>query len=177
MKKGFWIFFFIAMAINVTASASSFYACKSKYALCTTAACQPIAGKTDVVSCRCDVKTGYSAATQDCKPVEKSEKGEVLYSRYYPVKSYVSCSNDRPWAWCLDKTCYVDPKNPSKAFCECSVVSNLGPYVIVANKNTPMACTTGVISSATIDQITEITDFLKTQSAPKPYPIKVFKGQ
>lgn len=177
MKKRFFIFALIVMTFNVTAFASTFYSCKSKYALCTTAKCVAVAGKKDVVSCKCKVITGYSAATQRCQAVKKISKNELVYSRYYPVKSYVSCSNSRPWAWCLDKPCLVDKKNPSTASCACSVVSHLGPYVIVTNKNTPTTCTSGVISSATIDQITEITDFLKTQKQPKPFPIKVYKGE
>jgi hypothetical protein len=36
-------------------------------------------------------------------------------------------------------------------------------------------CTTGIISSATVKGITEITDFLKTTSELKPFPIKVLK--
>ena len=175
MKKGFFIFFLIIMTFHITTFASKFYSCKSQYALCTTAKCNPIAGKKDLVSCKCDVKIGYSAATKQCQPVKETSQGKLIYSRYYPVKSYVTCSNDRLWAWCLDKPCLIDKKNSSKASCACSVVSNLGPYVIVTDKNTLKTCTTGVISSATIDQITEITNFLKTQEQPKPFPIKVYR--
>lgn len=43
---------------------ADFKVCESTYALCTTAACTPIAGETDTVSCACEVKTGYSAGEQ-----------------------------------------------------------------------------------------------------------------
>lgn len=175
MIKGWFYFFLIALACTSNVSASKFYACKSKYALCTTAPCTPVAGKKDVVSCHCKVVTGYSAGAKQCQDEKKTKKGILINSRYYPVKSYARCSNSRPWAWCLDKPCLIDKKDPSSASCACSVVSNLGDYVIVTNKNTPSTCTTGIISSATIDGITDITNFLKTQDQPKPFPIKVLK--
>ncbi|HEX4045816.1 MAG TPA: hypothetical protein VHZ76_09145 [Gammaproteobacteria bacterium] len=173
MKNGFFLVLLTTILLfNTTPfAAAKFYACNSKYALCTTAPCTPMTGKKDEVLCACDVKTGYSAATQNCQPVKQTQAGELVYSRYYPVKSYVTCTNNRPWAWCLDKPCIIDKKNPSKAVCACSVVSDLGPYVIVTDKNTATTCTTGIISSATIEQITDITDFLKTQPQPKPFPI------
>lgn len=175
MKKG--IFIFIAMMCTVSSFAAKFYACKSKYALCTTAHCTPVAGKKDVVSCHCKVVTGYSVGSKHCQSVKNTKKGELIYSRYYPIKSYVRCSNSRPWAWCLDKPCLVDNKNPSTASCACSVVSNRGDYIIVTNKNTPNTCTKGMISSATVTGSTEITDFLKTQKQLKPFTIKVYKGK
>lgn len=110
MKKGFFIFALITMTFSGAALASKFYACKSKFALCTTAICTPTPGKKDTVSCDCKVKTDYSAATQQCQPVKKTNEGELVYSRYYPIKSYVVCANNRPWAWCLDKPCLIDKK-------------------------------------------------------------------
>lgn len=177
MTKFIFILFTAMLFVTKAASASEFYSCKSKYALCTTAACQPVPGKRNLVSCDCKVRTGYSAASQQCKAPKKTKNGELIYSRYYPVKSYVSCSNNRPWAWCLDKPCIVDKNDPSKAACACSIAKNMGNYVIVTKKGTSKTCTTGIISSATIKQIDEITDFLKTQKELKPYPIKVLTGK
>lgn len=102
--------------------------------------------------------------------------GQQIRSRYYPVHSYAVCSNDRPWAWCLDKPCMVDKNNPEAALCTCDVVKNLGDYVIVTSNYTPGTCATGVISSATVQQITEVTDYLKTKTKVlTPFDIQVLK--
>jgi hypothetical protein len=151
-----------------------FKLCESTYALCTTAPC--IAGQEDTVSCACEVKTGYSAGQQACQGVVETSEGKQVRSRYYPVKSYAVCTNDRPWAWCLDKPCIVDKSDPTKAACACTSVKDQGPYVIVTPTYTPSTCTTGLISSATVTQITQATDFLKTSSELKPFDIKVLNS-
>jgi hypothetical protein len=156
------------------AQSAGFTLCRSTYALCTTAPCRP-AGKDGALSCACEVRTGYSAGQESCQDLRKASDSTQLRSRYYPVKSYAVCTNDRPWAWCLDKPCTIDIADPTKANCACTTVKDQGPYVIVGHTNTPATCTTGTISSATVTGITEITDFLKTTSELKPFPIKVLK--
>jgi hypothetical protein len=90
------------------------------------------------------------------------------------ITSYAVCSNDRPWAWCLDKPCIVDKNNPQAALCTCDAVKNLGDYIIVTSKYTPATCATGVISSATVQQSEQITDYLKNKTkALPPFPIQV----
>lgn len=178
MKKGMLLITAISALVSINAFAEtkhSFVACEGKFALCTTALCKPT-DKPDIVSCACEVKTGFSAGWTACKAPETTEEGEKIFSRYSPIKSYVSCHNSRPWAWCLDKACIVDKNNPSKANCLCYSVKNLGTYVVVTDQATPTTCTTGFYSSATDDQVQEITDFLKTQPQLQPYPIKVIKG-
>src|ERR1700678_2320504 len=112
MKKGLLLLLLMITSFPVATLATTFTACKSTYALCTTALCTPVPGKKDVVSCRCNVKTGYSAGTQACQDIKKTSKGEIIYSRYYPIKSYAVCSNNRPWGWCLDSPCTIDKKDP-----------------------------------------------------------------
>jgi hypothetical protein len=48
--------------------------------------------------------------------------------------------------------------------------------VIVTDSYTDTTCTTGIISSATVTQITQITDFLKSSSELKPPEIKVLNS-
>jgi hypothetical protein len=153
-----------------------FNICESTYALCTTAACTPIAGETDTVSCACDVKTGYSAGEKTCTGEVKSDKGTEISSRYFPITSYAACDNDRPWAWCLDKPCVVDKDDPTKASCACTVTKDEGPYLVVTDTSTETTCTTKMWSSATVEGIDQITDFLKTTSQLKPYDIKVLNA-
>lgn len=149
--------------------------CKSTYALCTTALCVPVAGTKDAVSCHCNVKTGYSVGTESCQGPAQTSGGNIK-SRYFPVKSYAVCRNDRPWAWCLDKPCTVDRDDPTKASCACTSVEDKGPYVIVTDSYTDKTCTTGIISSATVAQITQVTDFLRKSSKLKPFNIKVLNS-
>jgi hypothetical protein len=48
--------------------------------------------------------------------------------------------------------------------------------VIVTDAYTDKTCTTGIISSATVTQITEVTDFLKRSSEIKPFDVKVLNS-
>ena len=153
-----------------------FTVCKSTYALCTKAKCLPMPGSSDKVSCACEVKTGYSLGTQPCGSAQQIKDGQ-LQSRYYPIKSYARCSNDRPWAYCLDAICAVDKGDKTKASCTCSLVRNQGDYVITGDTYTKSTCTTGIISSATVDQVDQATDFLETQDALPPFDFKVLNVQ
>jgi hypothetical protein len=154
----------MTLAFTATARAQDFKVCDSTFALCTIAPCDSIPGNDKKVACHCTVNHGYSVGQEPCEGVTNTRIGQQVRSRYYPVKSYATCSNDRPWAWCLDKPCLIDENNPEAALCRCDVVKNLGDYVIVTNTYNPSTCTTGVISSATVQQITEVTDYLKTKS-------------
>lgn len=156
------------------AQAQAFKVCKSTFALCTIARCDPIPGNAKEVACHCTVNNGYSAGQEPCQGIKQTAEGQQIRSRYYPVKSYAVCSNDRPWAWCLDKPCTIDKNNPQAATCTCDAVKNLGDYIIVTSADTAGTCTTGVISSATVQQSTQVTDFLKTKTKSlTPFPIQV----
>lgn len=155
------------------AQAAKFTLCKGTYALCTSAACTPVAGKEGTVSCSCEVRTGYSAGRDACRPAKDTGESKQVQSRYYPVKSLAICANDRPWANCLDKPCIVDKTDPTKAECACTTDKDQGPYVIVGDTYTPSTCTTGIISSATVVDHERITDFLQTTTELKPFAVKV----
>jgi hypothetical protein len=169
----------LLLAINFMSYAASphFIACKSTYALCTEALCEPLPGKAGFASCACKVKKGYSAATKPCTGILKTKHGQAISSRYYPVKSYLPCSNSRPWAFCLDSPCIIDPQAPDKATCICSLVKNKGDYVVVPGAPIKASCTKGIYSSATISDVNNITAFIKTQTTLHPFPIKVLNGQ
>jgi hypothetical protein len=159
------------------ADSPDFKVCESTYALCTTAACTPIPGEDDTVSCACDVKTGYSAGEESCTGEVQTSEGKQISSRYYPIKSYAVCDNDRAWAWCLDKPCIVDESDPTKASCACTVTKNQGPYLVVTDTYTDTTCTTNMWSSATVAGTTQLTNFLKTNKNLKPFDIKVLNPQ
>jgi hypothetical protein len=162
--------------LSATARAQDFKVCKSTFALCTIARCDPLPGNDKQVACHCTVNNGYSVGQKACAGVKDTPNGTQIRSRYYPVHSYAVCSNDRPWAWCLDKPCLVDKNNPQAASCTCDLVKNLGDYVIVTSDYAANTCTTGVISSATVQQISQVTDYLKTKSKMlTPFDIQVLK--
>lgn len=171
MKKGLLVFLLFFSSFISTAQASNFNVCKSTYALCTFSKCTSVPGKKGFVACDCRVRNGYSAATQACQPMKETSKGKQIVSRYYPIKAYHACTNNGPWAWCLDSPCLINKKNPSQASCLCSVAQNQGAYILSHHQS----CHKGIYSSATVDQATEITNFLKGQSELQPYPVKVFE--
>jgi hypothetical protein len=183
MKPNLYFFILIIVVFVMagfpaaTAQTQEFKVCKSKFALCTTAHCDPIPGNEKQVSCHCTVNTGYSAGQEPCQDVKQTSEGQEIRSRYYPVKSYAICANDRPWAWCLDKPCIIDKNNPEAAACTCDAVKNLGDYVIVTSAYTSGICATGVISSATVAQITQVTDYLQNKTKLlTPFAIQVLNG-
>ncbi len=165
----------MATAFGVAAKAQGFKVCKSTFALCTMARCDPIPGQGKEVACHCTVNQGYSAGQQPCQDVKDTPEGQQIRSRYYPVHSYAICSNARAWAWCLDKPCIIDKNNPQAATCACDAVNNLGDYIIVTTKDTATTCTTGIISSATVQQSTQITDYLNKSKVLPPFPIEVLQ--
>jgi hypothetical protein len=167
------VVFGLVMALCGPAQAQGLKVCESTFALCTIAACDPIPGNDKEVSCHCTVNKSYSAGAAECSAIQETPQGQQIRSRYFPVKSYAVCSNNRPWAWCLDKPCLIDKNNPEAAHCTCDVVKDLGSYVIVTSKYTPQTCTTGVISSATVQQIDQATEALKQAKVFPPFPIEV----
>ena len=152
---------------------SGFTVCKSTYALCTTAACKPIAGDKDNVACACEVRTGYSAGRVACVEAKTTSEGTMVVSRYFPIKSYAQCANDRPWAWCFDKSCVIDKNDPTKATCTCSLVKDKGDYVMVTQAYTPATCSSGLYSSATVTDLEDVTHFLEGHPQLKPFKLNL----
>lgn len=146
-----------------------FQVCKSTFALCTHAKCEEIKILETALlfSCGCQVKVDeYSAGANPCEPVKEVPEGQLIRSRYQPIKSYARCSNSRLWAMCLDSPCVIDKNDKTKAKCTCSAVQNQGDYVVVPENIE--GCTSGFISSATVVDVDTITDFLETQEHLPP---------
>jgi len=94
--------------------------------------------------------------------------GQEIPSRYSPIKSYVACRNHRPWAQCLDARCTVDSVDKSDptqgtATCACQVATG-APYGYVPpdGKYSEKGCNDEYISSATVEDALQITEFLTT---------------
>jgi hypothetical protein len=163
-------------AASAGATAADFRVCKSTYALCTRAKCTAELGNAKAATCACEVRTGYSVGSTPCQEPKQTNAGEQIRSRYYPIKSYAHCANNRPWANCYDKECVVAKDDPSKAACTCSVKENEGDYVRVTGSYSVETCTIGLWSSATVSQLEEVTDFLKGQKDLKPFPLEVLNA-
>jgi len=164
----------LTFGFGVTARAQSFTLWNGTFALCTVAPCAAIPGTSKEVACSCTVNNGYSVGQKPGQPIKTTAEGQEIRSRYYPIKSYVLCDNDRPWAWCLDKPCIISRNDPNAATCTCDAVKNLGPYIITTNTYTPTACTTGMISSATAKGNVQITAFLKKEGDKlPPFPVQI----
>ena len=157
-----------------------FQVCHETYALCTFSQCGEIQGKQPTVFCSCSVMQDYSVGTECEGPTKNPEAQTVLRSRYHPVDSYARCTNNKPWAMCLDAPCVVDKDDKNdkddktKANCACAVQEGKGDYVVgnEPGQEGPVqfGCPTGIISSATVLDVDSITDFLATQDTIPPVP-------
>ncbi|MEO7324421.1 MAG: hypothetical protein ABIW82_06305 [Dokdonella sp.] len=173
-----WLLLMMLASATALAQTPAFKVCKSTYALCTTAMCSAINGNSTEVSCACDVKTGFSLGTQECTSATGAAQGDSLASRYFPIKSFVACSNARPWANCLDAPCTLAPgAAPGSANCTCKLQLSAVPYVITTDKYTAETCTSGIISSATVDSVLDVTQFLETSKELPPFDFKVLNVQ
>lgn len=171
-----------------------FAVCPGTFALCTEATCEPViktvGGRKKLeFSCGCKVQVGYSVGANvppppgnPCQSVPKDPPSvhQEVPSRYAPIKSYVACRNSRPWAMCLDSRCFVDhvdKSDPSKgtATCACRVLTG-SPYVYIPadGKYSRKGCDDEYISSATVDDALQVTEFLTTpagQNLPPTLPV------
>ena len=167
----------LALSGSSGAVAGAYQICKSTYALCTTAKCDAAKPGSDTAECKCEVRTGFSVGSSPCEAVKQTSAGKQVRSRYFPIKSYAHCANNRPWANCYDKECIVDKDDPTKATCTCSVKENKGDYVMVTDRDTAETCTIGLWSSATITQLDEITTFIKTHGDLLPhFPLRILNA-
>lgn len=171
-KKSFLLSFLIALGGWSHASfAEKPFVCEGDYALCTTAECFPIPGHPERALCHCKTKTGYSAGYRPCQETKTTEEGyKEIKSRYYPIKSYVKCTNDRPWTSCLDSPCLVDAQDPSKAVCTCSLVKGKGDYVLPSDTCDKKKCDAGLWSSALVTNNDELESQLQEAIREGKFP-------
>jgi len=161
---------FSMTAMAQSPAKSEFQLCKGIFALCTYVQCEPIMIlETPLLfSCTCNVHNDdWSVGMKACQgKKEVPGKGQLIRSRYYPnFTTYSRCSNNRPWAMCLDSPCIIDKNDKTKAQCTCPVVQGQGDYLVQPGTD---QCSNGPISSATVDDLDQITDFLETRSELPP---------
>jgi len=142
-----------------------FKVCHEEYALCTLSQCGSVQvlGAQATTMCTCTVRNDFSVGKECAGPQPLGDQTQVM-SRYHPITTYSRCTNNRPWAMCLDSPCIIDPSNaadktkPRQAQCKCSVMSGRGDWLVQPGT---AQCTNGMISSATVDDLDQITDFLE----------------
>lgn len=162
--------------IQQSASAPAFTVCPGTFALCTSAKCTATDGSRLTASCSCDVRQGYSAATKSCSDVPQAppQSGQSIPSRYSPITSMAVCSRRVPWAMCLDSRCTINKDDPSKATCTCKLMtSSRQIFVVVTDSFSASTCTAALVSSATVNDVIQITGFLQNQPNLKPLPITI----
>ena len=145
----------------------SFKVCHNEYALCTFSQCGSVQvlGAQATTMCTCNVRKDFSVGKECAGPTKLGDGQTQVMSRYHPITTYSRCSNNRQWAMCLDSPCTIDPTNPAdktkpqQAQCNCSVVSGQGDWLVQPGT---AQCTNGLISSATVTDLDQITDYLET---------------
>ncbi len=144
-----------------------FKVCQTEYALCTFSQCGSVQvlGAQATTMCTCSVRKDFSVGKECEGPTKLADVQTQVMSRYHPITTYSRCSNNRQWAMCLDSPCTIDPTNPAdktkpqQAQCKCSVVSGQGDWLVQPGK---AQCTNGLISSATVVDLDQITDYLES---------------
>ena len=129
--------------------------------------------------CQCPVlpADSWSVGASDCEADKPN--GVHVKSRYSPVSTYARCTKPRPWAMCLDSDCKINPNaNPNApvtASCSCAVMQGVGDFLYDAAK--PEQCDSGIMSSATVDDLDTITDYLQTQTQLQVHDFTVVNKQ
>lgn len=158
---------------------TEFQACQYTYALCTYAPCHGtktvVTNQTEVTNTTCDcqvIENGWSVGQVGC-PVDQPNP-PTIKSRYFPIRTYARCTNKRPWAMCLDSPCTIDPTDKTKAACTCTLKHDIGDYVVMPESpGHPSQCDSGIVSSATVFDVSAISDYLETQDNMPVYDILV----
>lgn len=133
--------------------------CEQEYALCTSAPCIPDPMNPEKAICSCKVHIGKSFGMTSCKmrkPHTDANGVHSVTSTYsfveYTKKKTMFCPNSSPWTFCLDKSCTVDPQDPSKAICTCDV-KRTGQFLTLGGDCDTSTCSTGYWSGATLDDV------------------------
>lgn len=159
-------------------SSQQLYLCKFKYALCTSARCVPKPNDPNTAICYCNLENGASMSSVPCNTLVPRLKNNSLtvFSTFSLVqfqqglKSMV-CPSGNPWTNCLNKICTVDPHNPFKVTCLCSV-NRTGQFTTAGGNCDTSTCPTGYWSGATLPAYFGGLQFLQNALHLKESPAK-----
>ena len=170
---------FFACASRTPASSSNSaqlaFCPAAKFANCTEAKCT-LNSDGQTYTCWCVEDTRYSATTLVDPPSVSCKQATATYlqSRYHPTTSYQLCdsnSTNQKWAWCLGVPCApstnpYDPNSKANINCQCTLVPSgvpLTPYIVTTSTWAAGNCSFQYWSSATPDDVTQMTTFLRMQ--------------
>jgi hypothetical protein len=146
--------------------------CRQRYALCTTAGCEPSASDPKVANCRCFVEDGYSMGYTSCR--ERTPAGKKLVSTFstQDVTSrfhILTCPERDRWANCLDVPCQIDPSDPKSALCPCPIVER-GPSFTFGGDCDVSACSSVIWSGAAPPGVTQFVAAMACVNQPVHFP-------
>ena len=101
------------------------------YALCIKAPCAKKSEDDKHVQCECIMQSGWNMGPNSCEDRAKSLTS-TYSNNFNPYSATVRCPAG-PWAWCYGATCVPDPNDPSKAICNCPVITKTA-YVVLVNR-------------------------------------------
>ncbi len=175
--------FVIALAALVGGSAKAddqtdFKVCQSTYALCTTASMHAGRGHQGYRGLRLRGEDGlFGRSSKIARPKKWRQAPEQKSSRViFRSRAMPSAPMTGPGS-VLDKPCTIDKDDPTKASCACTSVKDQGPYIIITDtltSITPAPRTSTPRRRWT--QVTQVTDFLKTNADLKPFDIEVLNS-
>jgi hypothetical protein len=96
--------------------------CDQRFALCTTASCEPSKTNPNISVCRCKVTSDYSVGFKSCE--QRAPRGRQLHSNFSLLEvtdrtRVLTCKDKGLWVQCLDVVCEVDRNDPKHADCQC----------------------------------------------------------
>ncbi len=112
--------------------------CLGRYALCSSAQCQPIAGDKTNVKCDCELPPeGLNIANSSCQSRARNLTStfslwDLTATRTKKAKRSLACTGDNAgaWAFCLDAPC---TESGGRATCTCKLMPKSAYYTFTAS--------------------------------------------
>ena len=153
--------------------------CNQPYALCTSAPCVPMPGDPSRAVCSCAVENGPSLGTQACDTLAPSTDARGIrtifstfsFAQFRQGKKVLTCAGGTPWTLCLNKTCTVDPADPTRAICTCDVKQSDAKWVTLGGDCSTGTCETAYWSGASIELLDNASTYLAKVTGLKEAPV------
>lgn len=154
--------------------------CDQPYVLCTSAPCIPDPSDPQSKAiCQCDVQVGKSYGNTSCnarKPKTMPDGSKALISTYSFEQAgmikVMTCPSGKPWTFCLDKPCTVNPMNTKQAICTCDI-ERKGKFVTFGGSCDTGSCGIGYWSGATVSDYNSASAFLAKELGLPGVPTKM----
>jgi len=141
----FTLYVFSKLINNNNNNNNNIIKCNMKFGLCPSARCVSHPYDDSKAFCFCDVVNGenYSVGGKSCKdisPYRQKTGEEIIFSDFSPnIKNggyhLVNCPPKAVNLNCMNKKCFTNPNDTSKAICICDKTDNKGLNWSTFNKN------------------------------------------